>query len=79
MTCREFADFIMDYVTGDLPADVAATFERHMSRCTDCDRYLAQYRSTVAAGRQAFADDDAAVPDDVPDDLIRAILASRRG
>jgi anti-sigma factor RsiW len=79
VTCREFADFIMDYLTNELPADVAASFDRHLSRCPNCHTYLAQYRATVAAGREAFADDRARVPDEVPEDLIQAILASRRG
>ena len=78
MTCREFADFVMDYLTGELPADVAASFDRHLSACPNCRTYLAQYRATIAAGRAAFADDHAAVPDDVPEDLIRAILSTRK-
>jgi anti-sigma factor RsiW len=79
MTCREFAEFIMDYLAGDLPADVAASFDRHVSVCASCDIYLAQYRATVEAGKAAFAEDDVPVPDDVPEELIRAILSSRRG
>jgi anti-sigma factor RsiW len=79
MTCREFADFIMDYLAGDLPADVASSFDRHVSVCANCDVYLAQYRATVEAGKAAFAEDDSPVPDDVPEELIRAILSSRRG
>ena len=78
MTCREFADFIMDYMTGELAADVRAAFERHISRCPNCRTYLAQYQQTVAAGRDAFADENAAPPPDVPEDLIQAILSSRR-
>jgi anti-sigma factor RsiW len=77
VTCREFADFMMDYLTGDLPASVAALFERHLSRCPNCQTYLAQYRATVEAGRAAF--DDPNAPQDAPEELIQAILASRRG
>ena len=78
MTCREFADFMMDYLNGELPASVLASFERHLARCPNCSTYLAQYRATVAAGQQAFADEDASVPPDVPEELIQAILSSRR-
>jgi anti-sigma factor RsiW len=78
VTCREFADFMMDYLTGELSADVVALFERHLSRCPNCRTYLAQYRATVSAGREAFADEDSSLPEDVPEDLIQAILASRR-
>lgn len=78
MTCREFVEFIMGFLDGDLPADVQAPFERHLSSCPSCHRYLQVYRATVAAGRPAFADLDAGVPDEVPAELVRAILASRR-
>ena len=78
MTCREFADFMADYLSGDLSPETRAQFERHPNVCPNCVAYLSNYRDTVALGRQAFADDDAAVPGDVPDDLVQAILASRR-
>jgi anti-sigma factor RsiW len=58
--------------------ETTAQFERHLTVCPNCVAYLSNYRQTVSLGRQAFADDDAALPDDVPDDLVNAILASRR-
>lgn len=78
MTCRDFLDFIMGYLEGDLPADVRGPFERHLELCPDCHRYLSVYESTVRAGRPSFADPDAQVPAEVPDALVKAILASRR-
>ena len=78
MTCREFAEFIGEYLSGELPSDATAQFERHMSRCANCHAYLANYRTTIDLGRQAFADQEANLPDEVPDDLVKAILASRR-
>jgi anti-sigma factor RsiW len=78
VTCREFADFIMGYLEGALPADVRSPFEYHLSLCPACDRYLRQYRTTIAAGREAFGAPEAPVPDDVPDELVSAILASWR-
>jgi anti-sigma factor RsiW len=77
VTCREFADFIADYLTGGLPPAVAASFERHLSLCPNCEIYLAQYRATVDAGREAF-DDEETLPAQVPEELIQAILAIRR-
>jgi anti-sigma factor RsiW len=77
MTCREFADFIGDYESGALPEPARASFERHLTRCLNCQRYLTHYREAVALGRAAFEDEDAAVPGNVPEDLIAAILAAR--
>ncbi|HJR59431.1 MAG TPA: zf-HC2 domain-containing protein [Vicinamibacterales bacterium] len=76
MTCRELADFIADYLSGALPIDVQARFEHHLTLCPDCVNYLAAYQATVELNRRAFAAAEAAA--DAPEDLIKAILASRR-
>jgi anti-sigma factor RsiW len=78
VTCREFADFMMDYLTGELAAATRQTFDHHLSLCPNCQKYLASYRETVALGRQAFDDDRAFVDGRVPEDLVKAILAARR-
>lgn len=77
MTCREFTDFIADYLSAELPEQVQRAFERHLDVCVNCRRYLEQYRETIACGRVAFAVPAAVVPDGVPEDLVAAILATR--
>ena len=78
MTCREFADFIMDYLSGELSSESRAQFEHHLSLCTNCRKYLTSFEETVKLGKRAFDDDAAAVPADVPEELVKAILAARR-
>lgn len=78
VTCREFADFIADYLSGELPPDSCASFERHLRRCANCEKYLAGYEATVKLGKRAFADDNAAVPSQVPEELVQAILKARK-
>ena len=78
MTCREFADFMMDYLSNELPAESRAQFEYHLSLCGNCRKYLRSYEETVKLGKRAFDDEDSALPPDVPDDLVKAILAARR-
>jgi anti-sigma factor RsiW len=78
VTCREFADFIADYLSGELPADSLASFERHLRLCVNCQKYLAGYEATVKLGKRGFADDDADVPPQVPAELVQAILAARK-
>jgi anti-sigma factor RsiW len=78
VTCREFADFIAEYLADGLPLPQRDDFARHLARCTNCARYLEQYQRTIDMGRLAFPDDEAAVPADVPEDLIAAILRARR-
>ena len=74
MTCREFADFMADYLSDELPQDTRTAFEQHLRLCPNCQKYLAGYKETILLGKRAFADDDAAVPAHVPGDLVRAIL-----
>jgi anti-sigma factor RsiW len=78
VTCRELAEFIGEYLSGELSSETTALFEQHLGECPNCVTYLSNYRDTVRLGRAAFADDDAEVPDDVPAHLVDAILASRR-
>ena len=78
MTCREFADFIMGYLAAELPPDTQASFQHHLSLCENCQAYLESYQETVKLGARAFDDDDAGVPADIPEDLIKAIIDARR-
>jgi anti-sigma factor RsiW len=79
VTCREFADFIMDYLVGELAPAVRTPFEYHLAQCPNCREYLAQYQATVEAGRTAFDSLESDLPEAVPEDLVQAILAARRG
>ena len=77
MTCREFEGFVLDYVDGKLPQHQKSLFELHMHRCRECRQYLEAYRRTQEITRATFHSPDAPVPDDVPDDLVKAILKAR--
>lgn len=77
MNCRECNEFILRYLEGELPEDEQASFERHMGHCPPCKRYLEQYEVTVRAGKAACAE-VAALARNVPEELIQAILRSRK-
>lgn len=77
MTCREFADFMVDYLGDGLTAETRAEFERHLRLCVNCRRYLDGYTATIKLGKRAFDDLDAHVPTDAPEELVQAILAAR--
>lgn len=77
ITCAEFEDFIAEYFEGDLPMNQRKIFDVHLKVCTDCRAYLKAYRNTIAIGRAAFEKPESGVPDDMPDDLVAAILAAR--
>ena len=77
MTCRECSEFLADYLSDDLPPEVRRIFERHLTLCPNCVTYLDQYRAVIDASRAACAGDQGTVEIDIPDDLVRAILAAR--
>ena len=78
MTCCEFADLILDYLSRELPSTIQGHFELHLQLCQNCRRYLERYEETLVLGKRAFDDLDAAIPSEMPETLIRAILAARR-
>ena len=78
MTCREVIDFLLEYLSGELSASERAEFEQHLTECPDCAAYLKSYEQTIKLGKAVFADPEAPVPQDVPEELVQAILASRR-
>ncbi|MGH9429471.1 MAG: anti-sigma factor family protein, partial [Terriglobia bacterium] len=77
ITCREFVEFLADYLAGALPRASLAEFEFHLTDCPDCVLYLKSYEATVWLGKEAFADLEAPVPAEVPEELIEGILAAR--
>jgi predicted anti-sigma-YlaC factor YlaD len=78
VTCKEVADFLDDYLAGDLSGRVRALFDTHLSRCPNCREYLALYRTTVSLGRSALDDAAHAVEHGIPEELVASILASRK-
>jgi anti-sigma factor (TIGR02949 family) len=74
LTCQELLDFLMQYLDGELPPEEAARFERHLSACPPCLEYMKSYRETVQLEQCVCAERC----DDVPEELIHAILAARR-
>ena len=77
MTCREFAEFLMQYLSGELSPAERYVFDEHLAGCPDCVAYLRTYKETIRLELAAFGDPASPVPDKVPEDLVRAILAAR--
>lgn len=78
VTCRKFVEFLMDYLEGDLPESQRDEFDAHLAACTACVAYMNNYAHTIELGKAAFKDPDAVVPEEVPADLVKAILQARR-
>lgn len=79
LTCHEVIDFLGAYLDDELPPEVRARFDEHVSLCPACVSYIETYRQTLALTRRAAADE--AGDELAPEPLVQAILAawSERG
>jgi anti-sigma factor RsiW len=77
LTCREFVEFLAEYLEGRLAEDQLARFNRHLAACPSCVSYTRSYQDTVRLGKSVLPRPEEPVPGDVPEDLVRAILAAR--
>ena len=75
MSCKDVADFLLDYLDGTLPLAQRLMFKLHISLCRDCRRYIDSYKKTIAISR---ATNRAAELENPPEALIQAILKSHR-
>ena len=79
ITCRELIDFLYLYLEDGLPGDRRREFDRHLGVCDPCREYIRQYQEAIRFGKIAFADSDQSADAVAPEELVRAILASRSG
>jgi len=78
ITCQEFEDFILDYLDDNLPPGQRRIFELHMKICRECRDYLAAYQRSIELGKAVFEHPDSPISEDVPEDLVQAILDARQ-
>ena len=78
LTCQQLIEFLTDYLDGQLPLTQRAAFGLHLALCRNCRSYLHNFKTMIAVSKQAFADSAEPVPASVPEDLVQAILKSRR-
>lgn len=74
MTCQQLVDFIARYRDNDLSPDERDEFEQHLAACTSCSAYLKTYEQTILLAK---ASADEPVPPEVPESLVKAILAAQ--
>jgi anti-sigma factor RsiW len=78
--CEEVITFLWAYLAGELPPEKVFEFERHLSVCPSCVNYIETYKKTVELSRGTFQPESRGVEaEEMPEDLMRAVLAARRG
>ena len=79
ITCRQFEDFLIDYLEGELPDRQKFVFELHLKVCRSCRDYLAAYKRAAEVST-AVLSGEVADPDlpELPEDLIKAVIDARQ-
>lgn len=72
ITCREVISFLLEYLEGTLPEHERTRFEKHLALCDSCVAYLHTYETTIRMEKLTAAE-----VAEVPEDLIKAVMASR--
>ena len=78
LNCREFEDFIDDYIDSNLPASVSRKVYLHLLACGDCRSYISAYKRSIEMGKALCDKLDSEVLEDVPDELISIVLKKIR-
>jgi len=78
ITCSEFESFILAYLEDELALRQKFVFELHLKLCRECRDYLAAYRASLQLAKGALGTEGGHLVDDVPEDLVKAVLAARK-
>lgn len=78
LTCKEFDEFMVDYLDGGLPIWQKYMCWLHVKMCRECAYFVQQYRRAIALEKSAFNCPDDAVPESVPEELVKAALTRRK-
>jgi anti-sigma factor RsiW len=74
IACASGVDLLMDYLEGELPADLRSAVDAHIAGCPRCVAFIASYRETPRILREATA---AAMPPDLQASLLAFLRAQR--
>ena len=82
MNCKEVIGFLMEYLDDELSQEQRGSFEAHLGACSDCVDFIASYKQTLQLTKrlqlsEAGEISEDKVLEDVPDDLVDAILAAQ--
>ena len=78
INCQECADFIIDYVEGNLSDGVADDFKIHLEKCPPCLEYVESYRETMRVTKSLCCEEEKKKLGCCPESLIQKILLLRK-
>jgi len=77
ITCKEFENFVLSYLDGELSPTQSRVFRMHLLLCRECRDYLCAYERSVELSKLLLQEPRKPVLDEVPEDLIKAVLAAK--
>jgi anti-sigma factor RsiW len=78
ITCRELIEFLMEYLDGEMTPERRHEVDRHLAVCPSCVEYVKGYQEAVRLGKEVMRAEDGPCPVDVPEGLVRAVMAARK-
>ena len=78
INCETFESFLMDYHEGTLAEPSRTRFERHLAMCGLCRASYQGYVRSIELGQRLFETETGPLPDDVPPELVSAVVAAMR-
>jgi anti-sigma factor RsiW len=70
LVCASGVELLMDYLEGELSAELRAAIESHVAGCARCAAFLDTYRATPEILKRATA---ASLPPDLAAELMRSV------
>ncbi len=77
LNCEQLEGFVVDYLENSLPVEQHEEFVKHLGQCPDCEQYIKNYQTTIRLTQSVF-EEERDCAEDMPEALVRAILASRQ-
>ena len=78
INCEEFEAFIVNYLEGNLSRPQRIKFDMHLKLCRECRDYLQSYKATMNLTKaQTDIPFSKMGMGEVPEDLIKAVIAAR--
>ena len=78
MTCLEAIEALSEYLAGELPPPRRDRLDEHLTECVACRQYLRSFEQTIQLGKAVWQAPKNGILSELPEELIQAILASRR-
>ncbi len=71
MTCKQCAELLVDFISGELSPELCAIIRMHMGLCGPCERFLVTYKTTITLTRKL-------PPVALPAELVQRLQAAMR-